>query len=332
MPRLAIIIPFEGNTKALEDTLISVLENRPDDSEVLVVLDQPYEDPYALGDEVEFVAAPSRPGLIAGMNLGIERSRAPIVHLVTCGTLVAEGWADAAMRHFDDPQVVAVAPVVVDARNPERILAAGMAYGAGGDVRAIRPNPTARRQEILATRVLAPHLSAAFYRRSALELAGRFAVEVPDPLAWLDMGLVFRQIGARTVLEPGCRVAAAPAEPARRTRFRTAFEAERFFWRWAGVHGWVRSLALHGLLVLGEFVCGLTRITLASQLAGRIVGGFRGILARRGDGQRRRLAELAEAWTARPRPTTNRPRRGVRPARPPMTRSPAAASLRLPSR
>jgi len=59
VPRLAVVIPFEGNTKALEDTLVSVLENRPDDSEVLVVLGKPYQDPYALGDEVEFVAAPS---------------------------------------------------------------------------------------------------------------------------------------------------------------------------------------------------------------------------------------------------------------------------------
>ena len=36
--RLAIIIPFLGNSQRLEETLVSVLENRPDDCEVIVVL------------------------------------------------------------------------------------------------------------------------------------------------------------------------------------------------------------------------------------------------------------------------------------------------------
>lgn len=277
MPRLAIIIPFLGDCKALEDTLVSVLENRPDDCQILVVLGKPYEDPYHLDDEVELVAAPSRLGWIASTNLGIELSRAPIVHLLSCGTLVTEGWADAALRHFDSPSVVAVAPLVVDRHHPERILAAGMAYGAGGDVRTLAAAGRINGDGRLPPRVVAPHQAAAFYRKSALDLAGRFTPQVADPLAWLDMGLRFQQLGWRTVLEPQCRVAAESAGPCRPGRFRTALEAERFFWRWAGVHGWLRSLVLHGLLVLGESVCGLANLAVCSQLAGRILGGCRGI-------------------------------------------------------
>ncbi len=102
-----------------------------------MALEQPYDDPYALGDEVRFIQVPRGAGLIGAMNLGIGASRAAIVHLVTCGTTVREGWADAALARFDDnAEVAAVAPLVVDASGQPK--AAGMTYFAGGDYRLIR--------------------------------------------------------------------------------------------------------------------------------------------------------------------------------------------------
>ena len=109
MLRLSIIIPYLGNPKRLEDTLVSVLENRPNDCEVLAVLAQPYDNPYKLDDEVCFCRAADGTGLAELMNLGIATSRAPVVHLLTCGAEVREGWADVAMAHFRDPQVASVA-------------------------------------------------------------------------------------------------------------------------------------------------------------------------------------------------------------------------------
>ena len=60
MPRLSIVIPVLGNLDRLEDTLVSVLANRPADCQVVVVLDQPYADPYDLKDEVQFIELPGQ--------------------------------------------------------------------------------------------------------------------------------------------------------------------------------------------------------------------------------------------------------------------------------
>ena len=51
MSRLSIVIPVLGSLDGLEDTLVSVLENRPADCQIVVVLNQPYDDPYDLKDE-----------------------------------------------------------------------------------------------------------------------------------------------------------------------------------------------------------------------------------------------------------------------------------------
>ena len=62
MQRLSIIVPLTGDLKPFEDTLVSVLENQPERSEVVVVLNEPYDDPYQLRGEVEFVEAPAGGG------------------------------------------------------------------------------------------------------------------------------------------------------------------------------------------------------------------------------------------------------------------------------
>ena len=40
-PKLSIVIPTPTDTAALEETLVSVLENRPDDCEIIVALGGP---------------------------------------------------------------------------------------------------------------------------------------------------------------------------------------------------------------------------------------------------------------------------------------------------
>lgn len=274
MSRLSILIPFVGNTKLLEDTLVSVLENRPDESEVLVVLGRRYEDPYELGDEVRFLQAPRRTNLVGCLNLGIGMCRSEVVHILACGTQVVEGWAEAALGHFADPRVACVAPLVLDARCPDRVIAAGVEYHPGGAMRllgtamasdAISPEPTT---------VTSPHSAAAFYRKSALERIGRFEAEAGDRWALLDMGLVIQRGGFRTVLEPQCQVRLVPAAADRAGSFRRALDAERFFWRWGHAKGWSRSLALHALTLAAEGGRRLLRPSLLPWMAGRLVGSL----------------------------------------------------------
>ncbi len=76
MPRLSIVIPVVGDPRHLDDTLVSVLQNRPDDCEILVVHNRPYDDPYELSDEVRFVEARRGSRLVDCLNVGIAASRA----------------------------------------------------------------------------------------------------------------------------------------------------------------------------------------------------------------------------------------------------------------
>ena len=83
--RLSIVIPLCGTIDLLEGSLVGVLENRPDDCQVIVVLNDAYDDPYDLHDEVTFVEAPLGAGPVACLNLGIAAASAPIVHVLACG-------------------------------------------------------------------------------------------------------------------------------------------------------------------------------------------------------------------------------------------------------
>jgi len=296
VPRLSIIIPVAGNLRWLEDTLLSVLENRPDDCEVLVVLDEPYDDPYELEGEVRFVETSPGSGLVESLNRGINASRSPIVHLLVCGCQVHEGWADTAAAHFADPRVATVAPLILKPGEPERIVAAGMTYGDGGTVVALGQGKPPAAVARCRSRLVAASCLAAFYRKSALELVGLFSHDVDDWLASTDLGLALEQAGYRTVLEPDCRIVAAhPGLPHRQTAFRRAKELERLYWRWGPRGGWPRSLMLHGIHLAAESVQGLLTLQLPSQWAGRLAG-LGGIGAHRRQYERlRQLRQLSPA-------------------------------------
>ena len=67
-PRLSIVIPAPGDEETLEETLVSVLENRPEDSEIVVVLGFGYHDPWSVGAEVRFIQAPIGSNRVACIN------------------------------------------------------------------------------------------------------------------------------------------------------------------------------------------------------------------------------------------------------------------------
>ena len=273
MARLAIIIPHTGDVSALEDTLASVLANRPDDCEILVVLSQPYEDPYDVKGEVRFISGQPEDGPVGAMNLGIRQTKAPVIHLLHCGVEVEEGWAEAALVRLRDPRVAAVVPVVLDADNPDRVLAAGVAYHIGGSVVPLAAGKAVDSLGARCRRVLAPHLAAAFYRKSALESLGGFDPAVGE-LAWVDAGLALEHCGFLSVFEPGCRVRAARDFMPPSSAFRQGLESERLFWRWAGRLGRGRSLVAHALMAFGEAARGLWNLSAAPRMAGRLAGAW----------------------------------------------------------
>jgi hypothetical protein len=207
--RLACIIPCTGNTEALERTLVSVLERRPDECEVLVVLTAPYDDPYKLDGEIQFIQAPAESGLIGCLNLGIAAAKAPVVHLLASGFEVDTGWIDRALAHFDDPRVAAVTPAIFEIADHGRMIAAGIGYERGG-AKIICDSGA---DEISAP--VGPMLEAAFYRRAVLEVTGGLPRGLGSARSDVDFALALRAAGWQIVADRECRIFAAAIDVAK---------------------------------------------------------------------------------------------------------------------
>lgn len=184
MPRLTIIIPHRLSDEHLEATLVSVLENQPEESEVIVVHDGTYSDSYNIGDEAVLIQGEPGASTTQLLNTATRHANAPVVSVVLDGVTVLPGWADGIDSAFEDPAVACLA-VNSDGSKDRR---------AG-----ITPVTRASAKSALSSRLDAslgsaqyagPSLACGFYRRSALqELGGwneRLSVAAADvELAWL---------------------------------------------------------------------------------------------------------------------------------------------------
>lgn len=280
MSRLSIVIPVLGNLQRMEDTLVSVLQNRPSDCQIVVVLNQPYDDPYDLKGEVLFVQVPQRAGLATALSAALAASRAAVVHLLSCAVEVSPGWIDEVLPLFDDPRLAAVAPLVLQKDNPQRVAAAGVSYSSGGAVKRLgegKPPATALKRQ---RNFCGPDILAAFYRKSALEAVGGFALEADDQVTAVDLALRLRQAGFCCALQPQCRTYAAATIPLAAGALRRGLAAERLFWRWAPDVGWRRALACHALLLAGVCLRCLVQPAKVIELIGRLLGGWQAVAGR----------------------------------------------------
>ena len=272
MARLSIVIPYAGNVQKLENSLVSVLENRPEDCEVLVVLSDTYEDPYDLEDEVTFVYAPKGTDPVRCLNLGIDASSAPLLHTLWPGMQVEAGWAEQAIGHFADPEVMAVAPLLLSSEPSEAIVAAGIEYGMSG---AVRFRSRGRAAESVGEEpfdVLGPIPQAGFYRKSIVQDLKRFDTRLNLLAAGVHLALAIEWLGGRAVVEPECRVLTEAGSFETAGVFRTARDAERLFWRWAPRCGWMAGSVGHLGQVFLDCFGRFPRPSMVAEILGRLVG------------------------------------------------------------
>lgn len=271
MPSLSIVIPAITGVEVLETTLVSVLQNRPRDCEIVVVVNQPYADPYELKGEVRFIEAPAKARLVDCINVGLSDSKAPIVHVLAAGCEVEENWTQAANVHFRDPRVASVAPCVLDVTNRQRLIAAGVEYSCGGK-RSLCTRMPKNKDVRLGEGVLAACSWAAFYRRSALaRVGGGLCALVGDRFADVDLGLAFQQAGLRSVVAADSRVYASgePLPPS--SSFHAGLHAERLFWRNLPTRSVWKSLALHPFTAAAQTLLSLSTLGLPAHMAGRLI-------------------------------------------------------------
>ena len=116
-PSLTIVIPSRVRADLLHLCLTSVRRHAPPDTEILVVDDASTNHIVsrtagAFAD-VRVLRFRHRRGFCAAVNAGIRAARHPIVELLNDDTEVSAGWAEAALAHFADPSIAAVAPLVL---------------------------------------------------------------------------------------------------------------------------------------------------------------------------------------------------------------------------
>ncbi len=289
MSRLAIVISAVGSTESLEGTLVSVLENRPRDCEVIVALQHAYADPYELKDEVRFIAPQRSEPIVGAINRALATTRAPFVHLLAAGCQVTEGWADAALAGFGDRRVAAISPLVWDAADEKRLLAAGVGYRRRGErylVGSGLETLSADTRQL----VIGPAAFAAFYRKAALDFVGGFSSALGLKQADADLALMLKQAGFKATTEPRCEIRAITQVDHAAGALSDALAEERLFWRNLSGPGSAWTVLAHAGLVGVDLARSFPRPRLAARLAGRAWAylGF-GTLAR----HRRAMVALA---------------------------------------
>lgn len=284
MPRLSCILPVMDRVAEMEPTLVSLLENRPADCEILLVLTVPYDDPYELGSEVRFLQAPPQSDMLAAVNLALSQVESPFIHLLSVGLAVTPQWADRALAHFADPQVAAVAPVIRDVADPATILCGGWEYDRSGgpwqigvteladDAQHDAPS-LALPHKRAARSIIAPLYQAAFYRTMALELlGGRLPTACGTTWSDVDLGLMLHYIGYNAVVENSSVVLGTTESIARTPTlgYTTGRHSEELYYRNSAHASWLDVLVRHPLQVVGELCGSVTQPRKLLQVLGRV--------------------------------------------------------------
>ena len=263
--RLSVVVPAP-NVSALEDTLVSILEHRPDGSEVIVALGATYDDPWNIGEEVTFVDAGAGSGLVGCVTAGVAAATGDVIHVLAAGWKATDGWTTAAVRHFARPDIAAVVPLAMADGESDRIVSAGVRRTIGGRSMTVVPR---RSTGGITTGSLpsAPLLEAGFWRGDVLREIG-FSAACGDALAAADMAAALTAARADVVLEPESVVVSGGTR-ARRSAFLAGLHAERLFWRSLACDRVTPALVAHLGEVLRHAVATAPVSTLG-MLAGRL--------------------------------------------------------------
>jgi hypothetical protein len=287
--RLSIIIPCREVDAQVEDTLVSVLENRPPQCRVLVVTAGQYHDPYDLAGEVDFIEEDPLASLVVLANRGIREADGRVVHVLQPGCLAGEGWTTRAVAHFDDPHVGSVSPAAVRTVSDDRALWLGVGYWACGVRRVVGRGAKLTDERAGHHVVLGPTFAAGFYRRDAVLALGGFDEGLDPPSADVDLALALREMGMRSVVEPASRIVGRRDLIRPAGVFQSARRQERLYRRY--LPGRRLTRFAHGMVAAWDVLSAFPRPRLLARLAGRLAAWCeRGDLAR----QQQRLREAKE--------------------------------------
>lgn len=265
--RLSVVIPSCTRADLLRRCLETVNAHQPDRTEVIVVDDASANAVIArtaeLFPSVRVIRLPRRSGFCVAANTGLRAATAPVIELLNDDTEVSPGWADGPLDRFADPQVVAVAPLVLQL-DPIRSAAplidsTGDEYDFGGFARkrgsGLVFDPRHPVYGVPGS-VWGVSATAGFYSRSALCRAGLFPEHFGAYFEDVDLSHRLRRFGAIRY-EPTSLVwhrvsASYGRQPSRRVLEQQSCNEERVFWRNVRGVDLVRHLPRHAGVLVGK--------------------------------------------------------------------------------
>ena len=187
MPRLSIVVPHLHDDSALELTLLSILENREPDFEILIAHDGQYRDPYSLNQD-EAILIESEPGasMTEQLNLAVASACSPAVQVLLPGCVVEQHWCDEALYLMKDKTVSAVCLPVADVSTNEVYV--GL---AGGSL----PH---RRVTGSSHNVVGPLLCGGMFRKATLKNICGWLEPCQREIAEVDFALMVSALDMRT--------------------------------------------------------------------------------------------------------------------------------------
>jgi GT2 family glycosyltransferase len=227
---------------------------------------------------VRLVSLPERRGFCAAVNAGVEAARAPVVELLNDDTEVTSGWAEAALTHFADTRVGAVAPLVLywpgGGPGTARVDSAGDRYFLGGVAAKRGHGEVLGPAHLRSCWVFGASGSSAFYRRDLLRRVGGFPACFGAYFEDVDLAFRLHRAGFGVMFEPGSRVlhhvSASHGRPVGALLEQQSRNEERVFWRNVPGRDLPRALPLHLAVLAGKAWRRWREGTLAPFLRGRL--------------------------------------------------------------
>lgn len=179
MPCLSIIVPHLSDDSGLELTLLSILENRTRDFEVLIAHDGGYTDPYSLSqDEAVLIESPNGSSMSAQINLAVASACSPYIQVLMPGTTVEEDWFEEALDILQDSTLSAVCVPIIDSQSNN------VYKGLAVDSLPHRRIATQSQSHV------APLMTGSVFRKRVFNAIGGWLDRCPREIAEVEMGLL----------------------------------------------------------------------------------------------------------------------------------------------
>lgn len=271
--RLSIIVPALGDQSAIDATLVSILENRPNDCEIILACPRSYVDPYDLHDEIRFVRCPesARPEFL--LNRALSASAGECIHWLQPGVQATKNWTDSSTEIIASGASDFTSPLVLSHPRANRIAYAGVRYGRFGSRKLVGKNlrlPIRRKR----LKVNSPSMSAGFCHRDSLLDLGGFHSTFGPHLTDADLAARIEAAGMKCTVTPSSIVIAeAEYATAPLLGFERGRKLEHLYWHHAQARVGT-TFPGHFAVVVFDTITQLPRLACITSLFGRLVGSI----------------------------------------------------------